>query len=207
MRTIKVLAIIGLVVALVAMPALAQPRTLTITVKCVQGGTPQQPTFTLQADPARLEGPNAARIGDTIQWVFDASLRTCGPLMAPPQAGAQPVFNVSEIKITFAPTSPFADTTISIPQSQFAASGNVATVSRTVNNVGTHKYKIEFLRQTGTPPQPQPIPNTTINGTNTVIQATPTLTEWGLIALAVLLAGSLAWMIRRRVIARPAGAA
>lgn len=35
---------------------------------------------------------------------------------------------------------------------------------------------------------------------------TPTLTEWGLIALAVLLAGSLAWMIRRRVIARPAGA-
>ena len=34
----------------------------------------------------------------------------------------------------------------------------------------------------------------------------PTLTEWGLIALAVLLAGSLAWMIRRRVAIRPAGA-
>lgn len=34
----------------------------------------------------------------------------------------------------------------------------------------------------------------------------PTVTEWGLIALAVLLAGSLAWMIRRRVTVRPAGA-
>ncbi len=34
----------------------------------------------------------------------------------------------------------------------------------------------------------------------------PTLTEWGLLALGVLLAGSLAWMIRRRVAAGPAGA-
>jgi hypothetical protein len=33
----------------------------------------------------------------------------------------------------------------------------------------------------------------------------PTLTEWGLIALAVLLAGSLAFMIRRRFTCRPAG--
>jgi hypothetical protein len=36
--------------------------------------------------------------------------------------------------------------------------------------------------------------------------STPTLTEWGLIALAVLLAGSLAFMIRRRLAPRPAGA-
>ncbi len=34
----------------------------------------------------------------------------------------------------------------------------------------------------------------------------PTLTEWGLIVLGLLLAGSLAFMIRRRFIARPAGA-
>jgi len=38
------------------------------------------------------------------------------------------------------------------------------------------------------------------------IRSVPTLTEWGLIALAVLLAGSLAVMIRRRF-ARPAAAA
>jgi hypothetical protein len=44
----------------------------------------------------------------------------------------------------------------------------------------------------GQPPQPPP--------------RTPTLTEWGLIALAVLLAGSLAFMIRRRLAPRPAGA-
>jgi|FaiFalDrversion2_1042247.scaffolds.fasta_scaffold22228_1 hypothetical protein len=39
-----------------------------------------------------------------------------------------------------------------------------------------------------------------------VIAGVPTLTEWGLIALAVLLAGSLAFMIRRRLAPRPAGA-
>jgi len=38
------------------------------------------------------------------------------------------------------------------------------------------------------------------------VGAVPTLTEWGLIALAVLLAGSLAFMIRRRLAPRPAGA-
>jgi len=37
-------------------------------------------------------------------------------------------------------------------------------------------------------------------------KSVPTLTEWGLIALAVLLAGSLAFMIRRRLAPRPAGA-
>jgi hypothetical protein len=39
-----------------------------------------------------------------------------------------------------------------------------------------------------------------------VPKSVPTLTEWGLIALAVLLAGSLAFMIRRRLAPRPAGA-
>jgi len=38
------------------------------------------------------------------------------------------------------------------------------------------------------------------------LEPVPTLTEWGLIALAVLLAGSLAFMIRRRLAPRPAGA-
>ncbi len=41
---------------------------------------------------------------------------------------------------------------------------------------------------------------------NTIADGVPTLTEWGLIALGLLLAGSLAFMIRRRVAARPAGA-
>jgi hypothetical protein len=39
-----------------------------------------------------------------------------------------------------------------------------------------------------------------------VIASVPTLTEWGLIALGLLLAGSLAFMIRRRLAPRPAGA-
>jgi hypothetical protein len=37
-------------------------------------------------------------------------------------------------------------------------------------------------------------------------RSVPTLTEWGLLALALLLAGSLAFMIRRRFTPRPAGA-
>ena len=40
----------------------------------------------------------------------------------------------------------------------------------------------------------------------TAASRVPTLTEWGLIALALLLAGSLAFMIRRRLAPRPAGA-
>jgi hypothetical protein len=40
---------------------------------------------------------------------------------------------------------------------------------------------------------------------NPKTKAFPTLTEWGLIALGMLLAGSLAWMTHRRVIARPSG--
>jgi hypothetical protein len=43
-----------------------------------------------------------------------------------------------------------------------------------------------------------------VNCTPTTV--VPTLTEWGLLALAVLLAGSLAFMIRRRLAPRPAGA-
>jgi Mg-chelatase subunit ChlD len=37
-------------------------------------------------------------------------------------------------------------------------------------------------------------------------KSVPTLTEWGLIVLGLLLASSLAWMIRRRFAPRPAGA-
>jgi hypothetical protein len=47
-----------------------------------------------------------------------------------------------------------------------------------------------------------------LTGTDTLclVTITPTATQWGLIALAALLAGSLAFMIRRRLAPRPAGA-
>ena len=44
--------------------------------------------------------------------------------------------------------------------------------------------------------------NYAVKGANPI----PSLTEWGLIALGLLLAGSLAFMIRRRLAPRPAGA-
>lgn len=67
--------------------------------------------------------------------------------------------------------------------------------------------KVQLFRQDGTGPV----------GTIEVIRHTlksrlpscpvvPTATQWGLIALGLLLAGSLAWMIRRRAAIRPAGA-
>ncbi len=34
----------------------------------------------------------------------------------------------------------------------------------------------------------------------------PAITQWGLVAIGALLAGSLAWMIRRRSTTKPAGA-
>jgi hypothetical protein len=53
-----------------------------------------------------------------------------------------------------------------------------------------------------TPPRPQPLP---LNAQDVTIRNVPTLTEWGLIALAVLLAGGMGYMIyRRRPALRPA---
>jgi hypothetical protein len=170
-----------LAVALVAVPALAQGQQqaqVIITVSCSAGQ--------LSANPAKVE---KVKIGTPIQWRFDASLRTCGPLQQP--AGT---FSVDQIKITFAPTSPFADTVITINSSQFAPSGDlVTTQARNAQNVGSHKYQIEFLRATQVVAK--------INGQTTVIEVTPTLTEWGLMALAVLLAGGMGYMLYRR---RPA---
>jgi hypothetical protein len=169
-RTIKLFAVIGLAVALVAVPALAEE--IEIQVKCA--GTPLAP----QVDRAKVE----SRIGDTIKWTFVDNFRTC-------------VSGVATIAITFPSTSPFAAPVqpISVP-----ASGPVTAGPFRVEKTGTHPYKIEFKDARGNV-------ITTIDGTNTVITATPTLTEWGLIALAVLLAGGMGYMIyRRRPALRPA---
>jgi hypothetical protein len=140
--------------------------------------------------------------GDTVAWNFAANLNTC-------------VSGVASAKITFtrttqpitplaAPTPPPAQwpsIVINITAGQAATAGPF-TVSQQAS-AGNYPYKIEFFSQPNA--QGTPIPNTTINGTNTVIEVTPTLTEWGLIALAVLLAGGMGYMLyRRRPALRPA---
>ncbi len=204
MRTIKVLAVLGLAVALVVVPALAQGQqqqpTATIRVQCA--GTPAVPSV----DNKEVK----IKRGETVAWSFvntgANALSTC-------------VSGVQSARITFSgtpPNTPFAAQqppvqvapgvyVINIPAGQNITSP-LFTV-RTDASVGNYPYKIEFFNvpAANITPQTSPIPNTTINGTTTIIQVTPTLTEWGLIALAVLLMGGMGYMLyRRRPALRPA---
>jgi plastocyanin len=180
-RTIKLFAFIGLAVALVGVWAIAQGQqqpTVTINVKCQQN----QPV----ADPSQAK----LKRGETVAWAFDAQLTGC-------------VSGVQSAKITFKNNNhPFQlaqgqqhPIIVNLGKSGLFTVGNV--------NPGDYPYKIEFFSQQNA--GGNPIPNTEINGQITVIEVTPTLTEWGLIALAVLLAGGMGYMIyRRRPALRPA---
>ena len=92
--------------------------------------------------------------------------------------------------------------------------GNTAVIQWT-NNCVQKNATVSFIAETKhgplsfgggnwqtTPPGPQPLP---VQASDVRIRSVPTLTEWGLIALAVLLAGGMGYMIyRRRPALRPA---
>jgi hypothetical protein len=68
-RTIKLFAVIGLAVALVAVPALTQgQQPTTINVKC-SAATPSKP----EVDNRSV----TLKQGSQVQWVFNANLNTC----------------------------------------------------------------------------------------------------------------------------------
>jgi plastocyanin len=185
-RTIKLFVVIGLAVALIGVWATAQGQqqaTVTINVKCQQN----QPV----ADPSEAK----LKRGETVAWAFDAQsqLNNC-------------VSGVQSVRITFNNNNhPFQG------QPQFTL--NLQPQARTTlgpftvrpdASLAQYPYKIEFFSQQSPPPTGGS-PISTINGKATVIEVTPTLTEWGLIALAVLLAGGMGYMIyRRRPALRPA---
>jgi hypothetical protein len=190
-RTIKLFAVIGLAVALIAVPALAQgqQQPTTINVRC-SAATPSKP----EVDNRSV----TLNQGQQVQWVFAANLNTCMQNQ-----------NLASAKITLTipagqtsplnnpqgqPTSTF---TINITPGQPATAGPYPVNRNATLGAGGISYTIEFFSQ-------QNAQGPAIQGATIVV--TPTLTEWGLIALAVLLAGSLAFMIRRRLAPRPAGA-
>jgi plastocyanin len=188
-RTIKLFAVIGLAVALVGVWATAQGQqqaTVTINVKCQQN----QPV----ADPSEAK----LKRGETVAWAFDAQpqLNNC-------------VSGVQSVRITFDNNNhPFQLTA----QQQHPFILNLTSARTTLGpftvkpdaSPAQYPYKIEFFSQQN-PPATGGSPISTISGRVTVIEVTPTLTEWGLIALAVLLAGGMGYMIyRRRPALRPA---
>jgi hypothetical protein len=188
-RTIKLFAVIGLAVALVAVPALTQgQQPTTINVKC-SAATPSKP----EVDNRSV----TLKQGSQVQWVFNANLNTCvdkdlasakitlnipagqtSPLLDKPQGQATSIFTIDITPVQQATAGPY-------PVSRDATLG-----------AGGISYTIEFFKQKGAKGDP-------IQGATIVV--TPTLTEWGLIALAVLLAGGMGYMIyRRRPALRPA---
>lgn len=183
MRTIKVLAIIGLAVALVAVPALAQqPQqpTATITVQCKDN----KPAV----DKTRVD----LKKDNTIAWKFDAKLSEC-------------VKGLASAKITFSGTTPLQAPTpqpsgwpaiiVNITAEQEATAGPYTLARDVTIGAGGISYTIEFFSQ-------KDAQGNAIQGATIIV--TPTLTEWGLIALAVLLAGGMGYMIYRRPALRPA---
>ena len=178
MRTIKLFAVIGLAVALMGalvVPALAEDKTVTVTCQNNQID---------RVDPEKVE----VRLGDTLRWV----LRT---------AGCPSGLAGGKIKISFADKSPFdvRDIEQTVGQAgQPLPDKPVETAKKEIKNIGQFAYTVSFLAADGREIAKK-------DGRALVVVATPTLTEWGLIALAVLLAGGMGYMIyRRRPALRPA---
>ena len=191
MRTIKLFAVIGLAVALVAVPALAQgqQQPTTINVRC-SAATPSRP----EVDNRSVK----LSLGQQVQWVFAANLNTCVQNLASakitlniPAGQTSPLNNPPNPQGQ--PTSTF---TINITPGQQATAGPYLVNRNATLGAGGISYTIEFFSQPNAQGQ-------AIEGATIVV--TPTLTEWGLIALAVLLAGGMGYMIyRRRPALRPA---
>jgi hypothetical protein len=176
-RTIKLFAVIGLAVALMgALVVPALAEDKTVTVTC-------QNNQIDRVDPEKVE----VRLGDTLRWV----LRT---------AGCPSGLAGGKIKISFADKSPFdvRDIEQTVGQAGQPLPPNVETAKKEIKNIGQFAYTVSFLAADGKE-------IATKDGRALVVVATPTLTEWGLIALAVLLAGGMGYMIyRRRPALRPA---
>jgi hypothetical protein len=158
-RTIKLFAVIGLAVALVAVPALAARVTIQIS------GTAQAGDLFIQVD-SRAPVPVTLTAGQAIAAVRNAIVSALNNQ----QAGTAEAIGNDQILIN-------ADKEIKIGE----AADKLNPLAFQVNA------------------------SVTARGLTFRVVSLPTLTEWGLIALAVLLAGGMGYMIyRRRPALRPA---
>lgn len=182
MRMIKALAIIGLAVALVAVPALAQQPTVPVTVKC------ENNKITIDKNPVRL----VIAAKDIARWTFEASVGDCKVKVGDKEDTLKNHgLNKIEIAVEVRDLIKLDPNPVAWPQPGF--------ITGTPLKAGTTKYSIKFLKDSTV------LHEVKEASALEIIVATPTLTEWGLIALSVLLAGGMGYMLyRRRPALRPA---
>lgn len=182
MRGMKIMAIMGLAVALLGYIALAADKKV-VEVTNNTGVAVQTLIITFTGTGGDLKITNVR----------------VNPLNPPECPGGVPLVNVQANTATIRWTG-------TDPKATFNCVANGAVVSfvAETRNGPLGFEGGEWQQSARTPDGPKSFK---LDPTSVTFRSTPTLTEWGLIALGLLLAGSLAWMIRRRVIARPAGAA
>jgi hypothetical protein len=165
-RTIKLFAVIGLAVALVAVPALAA----SVTVKISATQNRQSGILAIQVDSAQ---PVCVPV--STQAPSDIATSMAQALGGGSRASGDQITIQADSRIQIGTSFPGQPCTLQNPQTLFAA-GQTGVGARV-----------------------------TILGLTFEVVSLPTLTEWGLIALAVLLAGGMGYMIyRRRPALRPA---
>jgi translation initiation factor 1 (eIF-1/SUI1) len=166
-RTIKLFAVIGLAVALVAVPALAA----SVTVKISATQNRQSGVLAIQVDSA-----NAVCVPVSDETPSQIATKMANALGGRAKASEDQITIQADSRIQIGTSPPPGQPcTLQNPQTLFAA-GQTGVGARV-----------------------------TILGLTFEVVSLPTLTEWGLIALAVLLAGGMGYMIyRRRPALRPA---
>jgi hypothetical protein len=196
----------GIKVLVVMLAAAAMASILTVPISTAQGGQKIQILFKEcqqgqqgQKIPVITPDPAMVRPGDQVEWFVSAAVEpTCG---IPPGT-------VSTVEIDFPRPGPGAKPGANgslfvegrgAKTFTFKYPGSGPTPAPTVLNLpGGYQYSIFLKDGAGKIVY-------SVDPALIVAVIEPTLTEWGLIALAVLLAGSLAFMIRRRFTSRPAG--
>ena len=171
MRSLKVFAVIGLVVVFAGVPMVQAHVVIQDALKCFvvqEGGRALRVAFTLKDNS---EEPKDT----TADWVVRVNWGNQLPPNFVVVAGGQR----QQLPFTF-------NEPIPVPK-------NIDKATVRILAQGNQSGKQDMVQ---------------IGGDAALEQCpgTPTLTQWGLIVLGLLLAGSLAFMIRRRLAPRPAGA-
>jgi hypothetical protein len=191
MRSLKVLAVVGLAVALVAVPALTQggaPVAVNAFINCPNGVSYTGILGTLEDNNGTLWGIVTDDPQVTGNWVICTGLAGRKQLVTKKTGPAARPTRVDKFGISYSCARG------AFPNNQAGAAQIMATGMKSAGALAAVPGRIRLPCS----PEEAEIEIT--------VGPVPTLTEWGLIALAVLLAGSLAFMIRRRLAPRPAGA-
>ena len=199
MKALKVLAVVGLAVALVTVPALTQGQqpNVIVNVTCNQ----QANKINISLNPVKL----VIAKKDIARWVFvalgAASVGQCkvkdGKL--DPNGDTLEKLGLNRIKIVVGRAE-----LIKLEPNPVDWSGTQqqpSEITGTPVTPGKSKYSIQFIKFDKQQNTETVLLEIKDASELEIIVETPTLTEWGLIALAVLLAGSMGYMLYRR---RPA---